>query len=118
MKKVNTIILAIAIVSSSLIFASFSNQNTNEDIEYTYCRLVGIQKFMSKKVNIKIDYGQKTKLFQDTRLKGENGKAMTFNSMVDAVNFMAKDGWILDMAYPLSTGNQNVYHYLMKKVVD
>ena len=52
----------------------------------------------------------------DNRLKDpKTGKAMVFNSMVDALNYMGKDGWEFAQAYSAAISNQNVYNYLMKK---
>lgn len=68
------------------------------------------------KVNITIDFGQDMKWYQDNRLKDpETGKSMTFNSMIDALNYMGKQGWAFEQAYAVTQGNQNVYHYLLRK---
>jgi len=37
--------------------------------------------------------------------------------MIDALNFMSKNEYEFVQAYALTVGNQNVYHYLMKKKV-
>ena len=38
-----------------------------------------------------------------------------FNSMVDAMNWMGSMGWEFVQAYVVTVGNQNVYHWLLKK---
>ena len=35
--------------------------------------------------------------------------------MIDALNFMSKNGYDFVTAYAFAIGNQNVYHYLMRK---
>lgn len=35
-------------------------------------------------------------------LVDENGEKMNFNSMIDAVNYLAKLGWELILAYPVT----------------
>jgi hypothetical protein len=84
--------------------------------KFVYCRILGQAKFLSKKINVTIDFGDKMKFFADHRLKDpKTGKARIFNSMVDALNYMGKRGWEFDQAYAFAVGNQNVYHYLMRK---
>ena len=85
---------------------------------YIYCELVGTGKFMSSKVNVQVDFGQKTSFWKGVSfLKDENGKNREFNSMVDAMNFFGKQGWEFVQAYVVTTSNQNVYHWLLKKEV-
>jgi hypothetical protein len=35
--------------------------------------------------------------------------------MVDALNYMGSDQWEFVQAYIVTTGQQNVYHWLLKK---
>ena len=57
--------------------------------------------------------------YENNKLVDENGKKITFNSMVDAMNYMGKLGWEFEQAYVVTTNNQNVYHWLLSKdVVD
>ena len=42
-------------------------------------------------------------------------KNKIFNSMVDGMNYMGKDGWEFVQAYTVTAGNQNVYRWLLKK---
>jgi hypothetical protein len=84
--------------------------------QFVYCEIVGTGKLMSNKVTISIDFGEKMSLYADNRLKDPaTGKKMVFNSMIDALNYMGKQGWEFEQAYSVSVSNQNVYHYLMKK---
>lgn len=88
----------------------------NNESEFIYCELVGTGKFLSTKVTVEIDYGQETKLFQDVRIRNEQtGKVQSFNSMIDALNYMGKNGWEFVQAYVVTTQNQNVYRWLLKK---
>ncbi len=38
--------------------------------------------------------------------------------MVDALNYMGKQGWEFMQAYIVTVQNQNVYHYLLKKKIE
>lgn len=84
--------------------------------KYVYCELVGIQKLFSLKITVSVDYGEELKWFKDTRIKDEEtGKVQTFNTMVDALNYMGENGWEFVQAYTVTIGNQSVYHWLLKK---
>lgn len=85
---------------------------------YIYCGLVGTTKLMSNKVKVQVDYGQETSFWKGiSYMKDENGKNIEFNSMVDAMNYFGKQGWEFVQAYAVTMGNQNVYHWLLKKEV-
>ena len=84
--------------------------------KFVYSEIVGTAKFMSTKVTIEISFGQRVKTFNDNRMKDpQTGKAIVFNSMIDALNFMGKQGWEFAQAYIITESNVNVYHYLLKK---
>ncbi|MBP7152309.1 MAG: hypothetical protein KBA43_06560 [Paludibacteraceae bacterium] len=84
--------------------------------KFVYAEIVGTAKFMSTKVTIEVSFGQRVKTFADNRLKDpKTGKPIVFNSMIDALNFMGKQGWEFIQAYVITEGNNNVYHYLLKK---
>ena len=83
---------------------------------FEYCQIVGSQKFLSSTINIQIDFGQEFTLFEDLRLKDENNKPVIFNTMIDALNYMGKFGWEFEQAYALTVGNQNVFHFLLKRI--
>lgn len=92
--------------------------NKSELIEhkkYVYCEIMGREKLLSSKVSVDIDFGQSVSFWMpDRRYKDEDGKPVTFNSMVDAMNFMGSLGWEFVQAYVVTVSNQNVYHWLLK----
>jgi prophage tail gpP-like protein len=76
---------------------------------------------MRTKVTISIDFGQETSFWQQhaqKQLVDAQGREMKFNSMVDAMNYMGSLGWEFEQAYVVTVGQQNVYHWLMSKLVD
>lgn len=84
--------------------------------KFMYCEIVGTGKLFSSKITVELDFGQATTFFGSAqRLRGEDGKPIKFNSMVDAMNFMGSDGWEFAQAYVVTVGDQNVYHWLLKK---
>ena len=83
-----------------------------------YCELVGTQKFFSSQVTVDVDFGQARKAFVSQSLVDEKtGKKISFNSMVDAMNFMGALGWEFENAYAITMGSQNVYHWLLSKYI-
>jgi hypothetical protein len=44
-------------------------------------------------------------------------KPKIFESMIDGMNFMGNQGWEFTQAFVVSTNNQSVYHYVLKRVV-
>lgn len=82
-----------------------------------YCRLVAQNRVLSNRVNIDVDYGDERKLFSDNRLRDEEtGRIKKFNTVVDALNYMGSQGWILVNAFPVSDGTTTTtLHYYFKK---
>jgi len=111
MKKLTSIFIALFLIT---IVSQLFGQS--EDTKFVYCEIVGTQKFLSQKVTITIDFGDEKNYWQDNRVKDDvTGKVQVFNSMVDALNYMGGDGWEFVQAYIVTTGQQNVYHWLLKK---
>ena len=83
-----------------------------------YCQIVGYDMGMfKKKVVILVDYGQKVTLGEASTIEDlATNKPVIFNSMVDALNFMDKNGWEYIDSYAVSMANSgSVYHYLLKR---
>jgi hypothetical protein len=111
MKKLTLTLFLVSLFSAAL----FAQQQ--DSTSWAYAELLGYKKFLSTKVNVEIDYGQASNIFQNDMMVDETGKAITFNSMVDAMNYMGKLDWEFVQAYIVTEGNQNVYHWLMKREV-
>ncbi len=116
-------VLFIAIMALCISFSAYSQEEKLTE-NFIYCELVGTGKMMSTKVNVQVDFGQKTSYWKggsEKFLKDENGKKIEFNSMVDAMNYFGAQGWEFVQAYvvtvPGMSGQQNVYHWLLKKSV-
>lgn len=82
-----------------------------------YCEMTAQAKLFSRKVTVDVDYGEARKWisFKDTRMKDEEGKVKSFNSVVDALNFMGRGGWKLVNAFLVTESGNNVYHYVLKR---
>jgi len=108
--------LFFAILMACTLTAQTYEDPTDEGVNWAYCQLVGSQKLFSTKVDVSIDHGQEIKnIFQDNRIfDPATGKARSFNSMVDAMNFMGSLGWEFVQAYVITVSNINVYCWLLK----
>lgn len=85
---------------------------------YVYCELIATGKSLSNKIKVRVDYGQETSFWKGiSYMKDENGKNIEFNSMVDAMNYLGKQGWKFVQAYVVTDGRQNVCHWLLQKEV-
>lgn len=106
------ILMAFLAVSLS----TFAQQQDTTRVEQ-YCRLIAQNRLLSNKVNIDIDFGEVRKLFSDNRLRDEEtGKLKKFNTVVDALNYLGSQGWILVNAFPVSDGaNSYTLQYYFKK---
>jgi hypothetical protein len=116
---------------SILIFILFCIVNVNAQTKtdnkqkYVYCQLLMQPRAFSTKVNITVDYGQETNFFQDTRLRDEeSGKLKKFNSIVDALNYMAEQGWEYIDSYNLQSNSgtatiapTSLTHWVLRKTV-
>lgn len=108
MKK--TLIFVFAIF---LGFVSFAQTDTSK-IEQ-YCQIIVTPRPFSNKVTIDIDLGEERSFWADNRLRTYDGKLKKFNTVIDALNFMGKEGWSFINAYPVFNGNIEVYHFGFKK---
>ncbi|MGL5892349.1 MAG: hypothetical protein ACRC3B_20835 [Bacteroidia bacterium] len=116
MKNVK-IYFAIAVAVLAITGVMAFKSATDPKVKETYCMIMGTRMLLSNKVTITIDYGQTQKIFSDSRIKDETGNVEKFNSMIDALNYMNEKGWVFVNAYPISTSNSLVYHYILKKEV-
>lgn len=104
----------------ALAFASLM-VNAQERPHKVYAELLGETNLMRTKVTISIDFGQEISFWQQhaqRQLVDAQGREMKFNSMVDAMNYMGTLGWEFEQAYVVTVGQQNVYHWLMSKIID
>lgn len=115
MKKL--LLTAFILMCTFTIKAQTVNDIPLKDIDVEYVQIVGTSKLLSTKLTIEIDFGQRTKFFstgKETIVKDGEGKAVDFNSMIDALNFMSSNGYEFVNAYAITNENRNVYHYLLR----
>ncbi len=86
-------------------------------LKINYCEIIGFDFGLPKsKIMINIDYGQSFVPGEQMNIESRQGRPIIFNSMVDALNFMKRNGWLYVNQYALATGNTNkVYRILLEK---
>jgi hypothetical protein len=95
-------------------FSVFAQADTTK-IEQ-YCQLISTPRLFSNKVTIEIDFGEEKSFWADDRLRTYDGKVKKFNTIIDALNYMGKEGWVFINAYPVRNGSSDIYHYGFKKL--
>ncbi len=108
MKKL--LIITIVLLSSIV-----SNAQADTSKVEQYCQLIATPRLLSNKVTIDIDFGDEKSFWHDNRLKTYDGKIKKFNTIIDAMNYMGRDGWVFINAYPVRTGETVIYHFAFKK---
>ena len=88
-----------------------------------YCEIVATPKFFSNKTTVELDFGQYSNFWSaDRQLVDEQGKTISFNSALDAANYMARRGWDLEEVFivqELSKGDSGTtrQHWVLSKMV-
>ena len=108
MKKL--IIISVVLLSSIVSEAQTDTSNVEQ-----YCQVIATPRLLSNKVTIDIDFGEEKSFWRDTRLKTDGGKIKKFNTIIDALNYMGREGWIFINAFPVRMGETEIYHFAFKK---
>ncbi len=98
-----------------LISTLVSNAQTDSSKVEQYCQVIATPRLLSNKVTIDIDFGDEKSFWRDNRLKTEGGRLKKFNTIIDAMNYMGKEGWIFINAYPVRIGETEIFHFAFKK---
>ena len=107
MKK-TILIIGIALMSISLQAQTIEGKSL-DTLSVNYVQLLCIEKALGNNVRVIIDYGG-----EDVAAISENGKPITFNSSIHAINFVCKHGYEFTFAMPVS-GAVPGYRFLLKK---
>lgn len=88
-----------------------------DTVNTTFCQLTCSTAGVLTKANVVIDYGQR---YVDTglnrqKIAGADQKPIAFNSPIDALNFMVRQGWELVSFKAMGIGANAVFVYLLKR---
>ena len=103
------------IITFVLTISLVSNAQTDTSRVEQYCEVIATPRLLSNRVSLEVNYGEEQSYWKGNRLKSE-GKLKKFNSVIDALNYMGKEGWVFVNAFPITIGTTQVYHYGFKKL--
>lgn len=116
MKKLPLILLGFLLYA----FPGFSQVVTQvpvEEIDVEYIEIIGVSRPLSTKMNVVVDFGQEREYLGNKQrvILDENERKMKFNSMMDALNYMSRNGYEFVQAYVIRYEEKNERHFLMRK---
>lgn len=83
-----------------------------------YAEIIGDEYDVAGKVSVKVEFGKNSQKYT-YMLKGNDGKKLYFNKMVDAMNQLAKFGWQIENTYVVVDGDYDristEYHWIISK---
>ena len=125
-KLLTTLMVLAAIFVSTEAFAQDPVQaQEQQDVKpyKVYCEIVATQKIFSNKSTVELDFGQFASFWSsDRQLVDEQGNTISFNSALDAANYMARRGWDLEEVFivqDMTKGDSGTprYHGFRSKIV-
>jgi len=116
MKALFFVLLSLCISSTSLAQV-YVNGVAIDTVNTPFCQLICSNPTIFTKAIVSIDYGQR---YVDTglnrqKIAGADQKSITFNSPIDALNFMSKQGWELVSFKTTGDGATTSFIYLLKR---
>lgn len=112
MKKIISIFFLIVVTAVLPCFA----------VNRTYLELRGEKRGpRNSKLKISIDFGRNGWLFMENKdefIIKETGALTIFNSLLDAANYLGRNGWILNDIYVDNNLNNEVYHWIFYKDIE
>lgn len=124
MKRILTVLMVLSgILAGASAYAQTEEQPAQQTYK-VYCEIISTSRSLfSNKTTVELDFGQYASWWSaDRNLVDENGESIQFNSVLDAVNYMAARGWIFEQMYVVqifTKGDSNTpaYHWIMSKDV-
>lgn len=120
-------ITVLMVLSGILAGASAYAQTEEQAAEKTYkvyCEIISTSRnLFSNKTTVELDFGQYASWWSaDRNLVDADGNTINFNSVLDAVNYMAVRGWVFEQMYVVQTfskgdSHTHAYHWIMSKDV-
>ena len=113
MKKIGCFVVLTAI------FLSFSLSLCAEVKSFIYAKVyfVSAGGLLSDECNMALDLGCRMKASMSfDYLEGNNGKPLRFNSTIDGLNYLGRDGWeVVGITLPVDSGSTGRTYFFMKK---
>ena len=89
----------------------------NKTIE-VFCDLISKKKFLGTEETIIVNYGNRDSLWVDQKIYTLAASELkSYNSIIDALNYMGNEGWETINSYSTSHNSYIVEHYILKKEI-
>ena len=119
MKKFLATPMLIMLFALAMTATAKNKTSADASVKFIYCELTNAEKSVGIMTTVEADFGKKKSALQDNRLKDEQtGKVKTFNSIIDALNYMGNQEWELVYTYQEKVENRVVHHWIMKKRIE
>lgn len=120
MKQFRLLILCVSLLT---VTDSFSQVYVDgiliDTLNTPYCQLIGSNASLFSKAHITIDYGQRyiSTGLNRQQVSGPNRQPIVFNSTIDALNFMVRQGWELVSTQVIGkeSGSESTFIYMLKR---
>ncbi|GAB2578131.1 hypothetical protein [Spirosoma areae] len=120
MKALGSLLLFLSLVKVSTCFSQVYVDGVAIDTVNTpFCQLICDNATIMTRAKILVDYGQR---FVDSglnrqKIAGADRKPISFNSSIDALNFMVRQGWELVSCQIIGTssGSESTFIYLLQR---
>jgi ABC-type sulfate transport system substrate-binding protein len=115
-------VILLFLVLPSFSFSQTVNNIAIKDIDVEYIEFYALRKaFGGSTRYLYIDYGQQTsvEIFarpDESKVKDDNGNEIRFNSEIDCLNFMVKNGYELISNNERISGDSSYPVFLMRKI--
>lgn len=117
MKRILLIFLGV-ITSLNFLQAQSVNGIQLKELDVNYLRIYGRTNFTGTKMVVRFEFGQRVRFFdsKNRNVTDREGRRITFNTMIDALNFISAYGYRLVQTYNTVSGSTVYYHYIMEKI--
>jgi hypothetical protein len=117
MKKESILFWVLTLIIGLQVNAQTINNVPIKDIENKYIELIANFNQPNIMSGFTLDLGHTNRIFtaRDLQIRDQNGMILKFTSVVDLLNFFAKNGYELFQTYALPNGNQSACHYVLKR---
>lgn len=120
MKQLYPLILCVSLWTTTTSFSQvYVDGILIDTLNTPYCQLIGANAGLFSKAHITIDYGQRyiSTGLNRQQVSGPNRQPIVFNSTIDALNFMVRQGWELVSTQVIGkeSGAESTFIYMLKR---
>lgn len=120
MKRIGLLILYLGLAKSVACYGQiYVNGVAIDTVNTPFCQLICSNATVLTRTSVLIDYGQR---FMSTglnrqKIAGPDKQPILFNSTIDALNFMVKQGWELVSSHVTgnTSGSESTFIYLLQR---